>query len=487
MKVKIVLMLVSAVFLSGVAIAQEAEESITDVKWQEDQNLLSYNLAKDGLLKIRVGSYAGPVYRTIVNLEKRQIGQNQERWNGKDEEGKINFLKYAKPHFCVDIPVKQNTDTILNVKFTECLDATDKITVDVQEGLRPLFLKDGAELRVYLDNKLIKIEKVTVLPFTLNLEREEIPEGNHLLTINLWQALDFNSVAYNSLEVLIAKKETNETAKQTSQSQKGKLAFSRQDKKGFWQIFVLTLDNKKLKQLTTSPVDKRYPAWSPDGKEIAYVNNLGELWIMDNNGRDNRKINLSLNCSEPKFSPDGTKIIFTSQDDVYNGSSKLWQVNLKDLKLKKIVNRPWLQYNPNYSPDGKFIIFTDGPELFGQNILKLNLENNDITQATDNGPYDYDMQATFLNSAQEIVYSTNEGSGDYEIYKMDKFGRDKINLSRSPQSSDIMPSVSRDDQKIFFLSDRSGSLQIWQMNIDGSEPKKVTEGSGINSFSVHTE
>lgn len=205
---------------------------------------------------------------------------------------------------------------------------------------------------------------------------------------------------------------------------------------------------------------------------------------MDSNGKNQHKISLPLKCSEPKFSPSGEKIIFTSLEDVYHGSTKIWQVDLESLKLTKLINRPWLQYNPDYSPDMTQIIFTDGPELFEQDIRRLDLKTGDITQITDNGPYDYDMQASFLSSGQEILYSTNE-SGDYEIYKMDKFGRDKINLSRSPSSYDIMPAVSKDDKSVYFLSDRSGNFAIWKMNMDGSQPRQITQAkSGINSFSI---
>ena len=71
---------------------------------------------------------------------------------------------------------------------------------------------------------------------------------------------------------------------------------------------------------------------------------------------------------------------------------------------------------------------------------------------------------------------------------MDKFGRDKINLSSSPKSHDIMPQPSKDDTKIFFLSGRDGTSQVWQMNRDGSGQKQVTRGtSDINGFSIYSE
>ena len=483
----------SALFLSvyllllfSLNVGAQEEIVVGEINWQEKARRLTYDMTKEGLVKIRVGSYAGPVYRTIVNLEKRETGKNQEHWSGEDETGKIDFLKYGKVHFCVGIPINPIPDAQLDIKFTDSKDAVRVVTIDMPKDLRTLFVRHPAELRVYVDNKLKKIEKVNSLPYTFNLT--DISEGTHLVVINLWKALDFDAVAYKAFEMSVKPKEESSKAQaEPGSSEKGKIVFCKQDEAGIWQIFTCALDCQYITQLTKSPIDKRYPSYSPDGKNIAYVNNLGELWIMDAFGSNNRKIPLPINCSEPKFSPDGNRLIFTCLEDVYHGSAKVWDVDLQTMQLKKLVNRPWLQYNPTYSPDQTEILFTDGPELSGQDIRKLDLETGNITQITDNGPYDYDIHAAFLNSGQEIVYSTNE-DGNYEIYKMDKFGRDKKNLSQSPQSSDMMPRVSKDDRKIFFLSDRTGSLQIWQMNLDGSKSQQITKGkSDINSFSVWTE
>lgn len=465
------LALIFVLLLYGTAFAQDV--AVKDVQWDEENSSLTYNLAKESTVKIRAGVYAGPVYRTLVNLEQRKAGQNQEHWDGKDREGKIDFLKYAKIHFCVDLPVREVADSSLEAQI---LEGSHKIKIDLQDDLKELYLKNGAELKVYFDNKLINLEKVGSLPYAFELNLPEATAGKHLLVINLWEMLNLSSVACQSFEINIA-------LDSSRKEKEVKIALCQKDKQGFWQVFTKP-GNKNPKQLTFSRVDKRYPNWSPDGKMIAYVNNKGELWLMDESGRDKHKLELPVSCSEPKFSPDGIKIIFTSLDDVYHGNTKIWSVDLETSELKKLVNRPWQQYNPSYSPDQKYVIFTDGPELFGQNILKLDLKKGDITQITDNSAYDYDMQACPLNTGQEIVYSTNE-EGDYEIFKIDKFGRNKVNLTKAPDYYDIMPTAPNVGDRIYFLSDRTGELELWQMNNDGSEPEQVTRSnSGINSYSV---
>jgi dipeptidyl aminopeptidase/acylaminoacyl peptidase len=485
------------------AFAQESKSaSVTGIEWQNKEQMLSYDLSQESVVKIRAGSYSGPVYRAIVNLQSRMKGQNREQWDGKDEEGKVDFLKYGKVHFCVESSDNLSPDSVADLKFLEGvtevsgvlqISKLNKILLDIPNTIKPLYNKEGGELRVYLDNKLHNIEVVHSFPVSFSLLVDNIPPGKHLLAINLWPALNFSFVAYKAFEIVVPEKKT--PAQESTQGKgfsqndgSGELAFSQTDKDGFWQIFTSTLQGKDTKQLTKTPVDKRYPSWSPDGKEITYVNNRGELWIINNQNLRNRNVPLPVSCSEPSFSPDGTKILFTSLEDVYHGNTKIWEVDLKTLRLKKIAVRPWLQYNPGYSPDGSQILFTDGPELFGQNIYKLDLQNNNLTQITDNGAYEYDMQAVFLNSGQEVIYSTNEGNGDYEIYKMDKFGRDKVNLSCNSASADIMPKVSKNRDKIFFLSDRNGNFAVWQMNTDGSEAKQITYNkTGISSFSIFKE
>ncbi|MDD5174080.1 MAG: hypothetical protein PHV48_04570 [Candidatus Omnitrophica bacterium] len=508
MKIKAFYLLFFVIFIFGVTAYAEntGEVSVTDIKWNEKERMLTYNLSGDAVVKIRVGLYAGPLYRTIVDLEKKPKGLNQETWDGKDEDGRVDFLKYGKPHFCVDSPVMPRPDSVLNVKFGKGvetgnlikIDEPNEITIDVPDNTREVFNKNGAELRLYVDNKLKKIEKVSSLPYVFSLDTAGIDEGEHLLTMNLWLLPDFQSVSYKSFGVLLIKKKagipsgksekTAKTATAAPGTATGTLAFSMRDKDGFWQIYTCALDGTQTRQLTTSLVDKRYPSWSPDGKKIAYVNNMGELWLVDYNGANNRKIDMVVTCSEPKFSPDGKKIIFTALEDVYHGNTKIWEVDLETFQAVKLLNRPWLQYNPSYSPDGNDVIFTEGPELFGQDIRKLNLKTRDVTQLTDNGPYDYDMQASFLKSGQEIVYSSNEGAASYQIYKMDKFGRGRTNLSRNSASYDTMPHPSEDGDNIYFLSDRSGKVNIWKMNMDGSNPEQVTKNDAdITSFSVYME
>ncbi len=254
----------------------------------------------------------------------------------------------------------------------------------------------------------------------------------------------------------------------------------------FWQIWIMDLDGLNPKLLTNSPIDKVHLCFSYDGKKIAYTTNKGELWIMDSEGSNNSRTDLPISCFEPRFSPDNEKIVFTSYQDIYHGNTELWEYNFKTKKLIKLTNRAWLQYNPDYSPKGDAVIFTDGPELYGQEIRKLNLETKDITQLTDNGPFDYDMQANFFPDGERIVYSSNQ-SGNYDIWLMDKFGRKKTNLSKSADSFDVLPAPTKDGKNVFFISDKNdGIFRIWKIDLKTKKLKQISKNnSHILYFSIY--
>jgi len=72
-------------------------KTVKDINWDKDKGALSYTIPLDSRVKIRVGSASGPVYRTLVNLEERKAGANQENWDSRDESAAINFKKIPQP------------------------------------------------------------------------------------------------------------------------------------------------------------------------------------------------------------------------------------------------------------------------------------------------------------------------------------------------------------------------------------------------------
>jgi acylaminoacyl-peptidase len=107
------------------------------------------------------------------------------------------------------------------------------------------------------------------------------------------------------------------------------------------------------------------PQISPDGKRIIYVRQFAEimtdkrcsnLWIINFDGTDHRPVTTgNYSDTSPRWSPDGTQIIFISNRD---GSSQIYRRWLDSGQTAKVTNVTSAPNGIAWSPDGKWISFT---------------------------------------------------------------------------------------------------------------------------------
>ena len=112
------------------------------------------------------------------------------------------------------------------------------------------------------------------------------------------------------------------------------------------------------------------PKVSPNGKQIVYnvtrynvAENKGntDLWIVDVNGRESKQLtSTAFSESNARWRPDGKKIGFLSTE---SGSSQLWEMNADGTDKKQISNFEGGIYNFNYSPTMKHIYFSQEVEI----------------------------------------------------------------------------------------------------------------------------
>ena len=93
------------------------------------------------------------------------------------------------------------------------------------------------------------------------------------------------------------------------------------------EIYVMDADGSNPRRLTNNPDRDFSPSWSPDGKRIAFVSNRDghvhirgrltyEIYVMDANGENQQNLtNDPSNDRSPSWSPDGKRIVFSSDRD----------------------------------------------------------------------------------------------------------------------------------------------------------------------------
>ena len=186
--------------------------------------------------------------------------------------------------------------------------------------------------------------------------------------------------------------------------------------------------------------------------------------------------------SQPVWSPDGTRIAFTSlldgNSDIYViGPDGTGQTNLTDLAG---VNR-----DPNWSPDGERLLFTRyrerTPEVFVMNSDGTMRSNITRHQATDGW-------ASWSPDGVRIVFASNR-HGDWQadplwlptlgtsIYVMNADGSEVTRLTHSP-STDVAPRWSPDGKWISFTRVELQGPRVYIMKSDGSNVRFIVEGHG---------
>ncbi len=155
------------------------------------------------------------------------------------------------------------------------------------------------------------------------------------------------------------------------------------------EIISVPADKGNARNLTnTSGVAERDPAWSPDGRWIAYFSDeSGEyaLHLSDQNGMGEvKKISLGNPSSyfySPKFSPDSKKILFTDK------RLNVWYLDLEKGKAVKVdtntFENPYSVLDPNWSPDGKWIVYTKQLKNRLSAVHLFSLDSGKTTQITD--------------------------------------------------------------------------------------------------------
>jgi tricorn protease len=154
-------------------------------------------------------------------------------------------------------------------------------------------------------------------------------------------------------------------------------------------IFTVPGDKGDIRNLTrTTGVAERDPAWSPDGKWIAYFSDeSGEyaLHLAEQSGLGTvKKIDLGNPPSYfygPLFSPDSKKILYTDK------RLNLWYVDIdKGAPVKVTTDRfddPTSELNPTWSPDSKWITYAKFLESHLRAVCVYSLETGTESQITD--------------------------------------------------------------------------------------------------------
>ena len=242
---------------------------------------------------------------------------------------------------------------------------------------------------------------------------------------------------------------------------------------GYWQIWVKDIIGEKDFQLTETPVDKRYPDWTPDGHKLVYRTSNGNLFTLNRDkGNEHQILDKYENLINPKWSPDGKRLTFTRYRTSIKDDSDIWISDPEGKTPLLLTHKPGLQYQSSWSPDGGKIVYVSAIKTGNHQIFIMELKNKVSKALTDNNHYN--ILPVWSPDGNSIAFVSRK-SGNYDIWIIGNQGNHLKQLTRY-NGFDSSPAWAPDGKRIAFVSNRSGSLQIWIINIDTGNLKQLTIG-----------
>jgi serine/threonine protein kinase/WD40 repeat protein len=221
----------------------------------------------------------------------------------------------------------------------------------------------------------------------------------------------------------------------------------------------------RFTQLTDLPGLEASPSLSPDAKSILYASRISGNWdvyLQRVGGRN--AINLTADTpqddSEPRFSPDGSLVVFRSER---NGGG-LFVMGATGESVTRIST---FGFDPAWSPDGKHVVCAteriDDPKhrWTTSSLWVIDVASGRTRLLTTPDA----VQPDWSPHGSRIAYWTMDSRGQRDIWTVPAEGGPPAPLT-DDAPLDWGPIWSRDGQYVLFSSDRGGSMNLWRVRVD---------------------
>jgi len=262
--------------------------------------------------------------------------------------------------------------------------------------------------------------------------------------------------------------------------------------RGVAQIYLVPIGGGSTRQLTNDSQPSSSPRWSPDGSKIAFIRE-DQIWTMDASGGSLKQVTtISTGAGDPVWSPDGNWLAFASdvypecKDDACNKqrATDAAQSKVKAHVAERLLYRHWKTWK-----DGQrthvFVVSAEGGTA-----RDLTPGDYDAPPFSLGGPTDY----AFSPDSKELAYASNHDkveaiSTNGDIWVVSVNGGPARNITEANHSYDGSPQFSPDGRFIAYRSQTTPGFEadrfrLMLYNRQTGKAQSITESldSSVDEF-----
>lgn len=245
---------------------------------------------------------------------------------------------------------------------------------------------------------------------------------------------------------------------------------------GRYTLRIADADGEGGQVALTSPEPIISPAWSPDGRELAYVSfetRKAVVWVQDVLSGSRRQVaNYRGSNSAPAWSPDGRDLAVTLSRE---GGSQIFLVSRDGSNARRITQSSAIDTEPCFSPDGRSIYFVSdrggSPQIYRQPVGGGGAE-----RVTFSGSYN--ISPAISPDGRWMAFVQRQGGGVFKVMTMELASGQVQSVSDT--GDDESPSFSPNGRFIIYATRAQGRELLMTTTLDGKmKTRLLTSGQDI--------
>jgi TolB protein len=252
----------------------------------------------------------------------------------------------------------------------------------------------------------------------------------------------------------------------------GKIAFV-SDASGSDDIVVMNPDGSGRENLTTGPEDDTEPAWSPDGRRLAFVRDE-TIYVVRADGSGVRRLTTG---ASPAWAPDGERLVLAKRT---GRGADLYVIRSDGSRLRRLTRTAAAESEPEWSPDGRSIAFVRAARA-GSHIYVMRPDGGRARRVTTGAVEE--LSPTWSPDSRRLAFiRDDETLGTSRVFITSVQGGRPRPLVREleldPEATlEGSPFWSPDGKRIVFVRGARLYSDLYVASVDGRFLRKLTDNA----------